>query len=288
MKRIVIIFIVTQVIFISCKKDDQFIEKKEPGFFVLNELKSSMKSSGSDHVLESMQSGFNLFDVKASMNYSFILTNGGDQPIFDIILSTDNESFPISPGKISRLEGNAQFDKTSVGGFIPLISLKVIHGIHLNGVGLTKLLPMGINSSVLTISGKTLDGTDTISISAVYDLMVFAKVMDVKLYVGNSEIELTKNYEGISTTLGGLGFMRIYHVRSGNLVIENTGNVDIDLTYGNDHEKLEPDANIKIVMPEKNMIFKLDGNGTISDNNRIQLGNDGIGYFTVSTKLISW
>jgi hypothetical protein len=297
MKHLVIIAIVMQVIFISCNKEDDIIEKDkddiiekmEPGFFVLTGLKTSVKSSYTDYQLKSAQTDFDLGDLKASMTHSFILVNGGDQPIFDILLNTDNPAFTISPGSISLLEGNARFDKTSGSGFIPLISLGIIHGIHINGVGFTDLLSKGINTSLLTITGKTIDGNDTIEISSEFEFAVNAKVMDIKLYVNNSEIDLTKNYGGSSTTLGGLGFMRLYHVSSGNLEIENIGNVDIDLTYGSDNEILMPNEKKQIEMSAgKIMIFGLDGNGTIADNNRIQLGNDGIGYFTVSTKVISW
>jgi len=37
------------------------------------------------------------------MQYSINLVNGGDQPIFDIALNTDNPAFTISPAAISLL-----------------------------------------------------------------------------------------------------------------------------------------------------------------------------------------
>jgi hypothetical protein len=256
MKHLVIIVIVMQVFFISCnkeddiieKKKDDIIEKKEPGFFVLTGLKTSVKSSYTDYQLKSAQTDFDLGDLKASMTHSFILVNGGDQPIFDIVLNTDNPAFTISPGAISLLEGNARFDNTSGSGFIPLISLGIIHGTHINGFGFTDLLPKGINTSLLTITGKTIDGNDTIEISSEFEFTVNAKVMDIKLYANNSEIDLTRNYEGWSTTLGGLGFMRLYNVNTDSLEIENTGNVDIDLTYGSDNEILKPNEKKQMEM----------------------------------------
>jgi hypothetical protein len=292
MKHLVIIVIVMQVFFISCnkeddiieKKKDDIIEKKEPGYFVLTELKNSVKSSNTDYQLKSVQTTFDLGSLKASMTHSFILINGGDQPIFDIVLNTDNLAFTISPNAISLLEGNARFDNTSNSGFIPLISLGIIHGIHINGFGFTDLLPKGINTSLLTITGKTIDGNDTIKISSEFEFIVNARVMDIKLYANNYEIDLTRNYDGWSTTLGGLGFMRLYNVNSDSLEIENTGNVDIDLTYGSNNEILEPNEK-KQIKNINQMIFRLDGNGTIADNKRIQLGNDGIGYFRINSKV---
>ncbi len=297
MKHLAIIVIVMQVIFISCNKEDDIIENekddgiemKEPGYFVLTELKNSVKSSTIDSQLKSAQAGFDLGDIKASMQYSFILMNGGDQPVFDITLKTNNPAFAISPAAISVLEGNVRFDNTSGSGFIPLVSLGIVHGTRINGFGFSDVLPMGTNTSVLTITGKTIDGSDTIEISSDFEFTVNAKVMDIKLYANYKEIDLTKNYGGHSTTLGGLGFMRTYWVSSGKLEIENTGNVAIDLTYESNNEMLEPNEKKQIeISGGSNMTFSLDGNGTIADNNRIQLGNDGIGYFMISTKLISW
>lgn len=272
-----LLLIVLQIMLFSCKKNDDVVENKKPGFFILTEL----KSFDAGNMLKSAQSDYNLGDIKASMDYSFILTNGGNQSIFDIVLRTDNESFTITPNEISRLEGNTQFDSISSSGFIPIISLGVVHGTQLNGVGYTDLLPKGVNASVLTISGKTINGSDTISISSNYNFTINAKVMDVKLYVEEVEMDLTTNYGGVSTTLGGLGFMRNYNINSSNVEIENIGNVDIDLTYGNSNVLLEPNTRERINVPAE-MIFRLNGNGTITDNNRIQLGNDGIGYFSIS------
>lgn len=292
MKHLAIIVIVLQVIFISCNKEDDIIEEieddiiemKEPGYFVLTELKNSVKSSNIDNQLKSVQTSFDLGSLKASMTHSFILVNGGDQPIFDVVLKTDNPAFTISPDAISLLAGNARFDNTSGSGFIPLISLGIIHGIHINGFGFTDLLPKGINTSLLTITGKTIDGNDTIEISSEFELKVNAKMMDIKLYVNNSEVDITRNYLWWSSTLGGIGFVRTYEISANSLEIENTGNVDIDLTYGSNNEILEPNDKKQIEL-FSGIVFKLDGNGTITDNKRIQLGNDGIGYFRIRTKV---
>jgi hypothetical protein len=292
MKHLFIILIVMQVIFISCNKEDDIIEmkkddiieKKDPGYFVLTVLKNSVKSAFSESQLKSAQSVFDLGDLKASMQYSFILVNGGDQPIFDIVLNTDNPAFTISPGVISVLEGNARFDNTSGSGFIPLISLGIIHGTHINGFGFTDLLPKGINTSLLKITGKTIDGNDTIEISSDFEFTVNARVMDIKLYVNNSEVDITRNYLWTSSTLGGIGFVRTYEINANSLEIENTGNVDINLTYGSNNEILEPNEKKQIELFH-GIVFSLDGNGTITDNKRIQLGNDGIGYFRISTKV---
>lgn len=90
--------------------------------------------------------------------------------------------------------------------------------------------------------------------------------------------------------------MRLYNVNTDSLEIENTGNVDIDLTYGSDNDLYGSD--IAILKPNEKkqmeiisynfMTFQLDGNGTIADNNRIQLGNDGKGYFRINSRVWVW
>ena len=290
MRHLILSFIVLQVISISCKKEDDIIEIKEPGYFVLTELKGSLKTSNANKVFKSSQSDFNLGELKASKNYSFILTNGGNQPIFDIALSTDKESFTVSPKEISRLEGNKQIANTASSGFIPVISLGIVHGIQLNGVGFTDLLAMGDNTSILKVTGKTIDGNDTITISSSYDFTVEAKVMDIKLYVDGSEMDITKNTGEVTSSFGGLGSLRVYLINSGNLEIENTGNVNINLTYGSNNIDITDGGKNMLLKPnDKKQIsisgeiyFKLDGNGTITYYNRIQLGNDGMGYFVIA------
>lgn len=290
MRHLILSFIVLQVIFISCKKDEDIIEIKEPGYFVLTELQGSIKTSDAKKVFKSSQSDFNLGEIKASMNYSFILTNGGHQPIFDIALSTDKKSFIVSPKEISRLEGNKQIGNTLSSGFIPVISLGVVHGIQLNGFGFTDLLAMGDNTSILEVTGKTLYGNDTIPISSSYDFTVDAKVMDIKLYVDGSEMDITANTGEVTSSFGGLGSLRVYLINSSNLEIENTGNVNINLTYGSNNIDitdggldmlLEPNDKKQISI-SGHIYFRLDGNGTITDYNRIQLGNDGTGYFVIA------
>ena len=68
MKHLVIMAIAMQVIFISCNKEDDIIENtkddiiemKEPGYFLLTELKNPVKSSTIDSQLKSAQAGFDL------------------------------------------------------------------------------------------------------------------------------------------------------------------------------------------------------------------------------------
>ncbi|MFW5794635.1 MAG: hypothetical protein ACOCV1_04035 [Bacillota bacterium] len=69
MKYLVITLFIMHVIFISCNKENNIIEKKESGYFVLTELKNSFKGSNMDYNLKSTQADFELGNLKASMQY---------------------------------------------------------------------------------------------------------------------------------------------------------------------------------------------------------------------------
>jgi hypothetical protein len=145
---------------------------------------------------------------------------------------------------------------------IPLGSLGIIHGTQLNGVGFTTLLPMDENSATLTITGRTVENGDTIDLSSDFDFSVHAKIMDIRLFEGEQEISLTDPVGSASmggVNYGGLGFIRYYHFTSNGMTIQNAGNVDIDIH-----------------------VLEMDPlNGTITGDARIQLGNDGKGYFAI-------
>jgi len=70
----------------ACKKSAEYEPvSKSAGYFILtpmqsgNGLKSGMKQSSEDP-----PRSFDLGDIKDSREFYFILTNGGEEPIFDI------------------------------------------------------------------------------------------------------------------------------------------------------------------------------------------------------------
>ena len=117
MKNLIFLLLGLGLIMLSCKKDNEVVTTNKPGYFVLTELRNNLKSAEIPQSLKTGQSGYDLGEVKASREFSFILTNGGNQPIFDIKMITDNRSFTISPNEIPVLEGNTNFENTSTTGF---------------------------------------------------------------------------------------------------------------------------------------------------------------------------
>jgi hypothetical protein len=117
------------------------------GYFKLTQVGSPFTKSTAHATNISDEINFHLGDLKSSHEFYFILSNGGDNAVFDIRLETGHAQFTVSPSQISKLSGRDSSD-----GFIPLIAVGVIHGRQINGVGFAPLLAMGENTTTLTIN----------------------------------------------------------------------------------------------------------------------------------------
>ncbi len=272
----------------SCKMDD-LSSGARSGYFILSELKKDvLANSNGDLRLKSGDLDFSLGTIKASREFYFLITNGGDEPIVDIQLTTGDEAFIISPDRIESLPGRTGTDDLDHPTVIPILTLGVLHGLQLNGVGYTDLLEMGSNSSYIYISGKTLDQGETITIADEFTIGINACVMDIALSCYGSELDLTEWDGAVSSNMGGLGFVRYYKVYEDQVEIKNTGNVDIEVFHGDDdrtihsnHFTLVPGDTETIGLYDNLIFLKLDSEGTMADDQRIQLGNDGNGYLCV-------
>jgi hypothetical protein len=270
----------------SCNKDE--ISKETPGYFVIAELKNS-ESSSLKSTNGTLTSSFDFGDLKASKEFFFLLMNGGDKPIFNITLFTDNSQFNIRPSHVDQLPGGTLLSNAVNTGIIPILTLGITHGINLNGVGYDDLLPMGVKTSVLTITGQTIDNGDTIEISNSFDFSVNAKVMDIELYEGSNKINLENRTTSVATPLGGLGFITYYSIYDTSMIsIKNIGNVDIDLYYGDitgtqdNHILLSQSDSISFKPTDYLTAIVLDSKGTITIPSKIPMGDDGKGYFCIN------
>lgn len=268
---------------ISCSEDNDSI-KTVGGHFKLVQIQSAKNARTLATSDESTT--FDLGDLRASKEFYFLLQSTGGT-ITDITLETDNPSFTVTPESISELEEN--------GAIMPLISVGITHGIYLNGFGFTDILNMGEQSTTLTIRGKTVIEGNLVDVESVFTFRINAKVMDARLFDDNSEIDFTSVFSTTSgvPNAGGLGAVRGYLSQTGIIKIENTGNVDIRVrgvaNFAGElfvDESVAPGESISFDITGRNYaVISLDGNGTITDNNKIQMGNDGKGYFGVEKAL---
>lgn len=185
------LFVVSQLFFACKKEEEQVIPNKEeepvipkeepvipassqPGFFVISSIEQSSVANGRKSA-ETYNSEFDLGPLMASDRYLFMIANGGDEPIFNVALTSDNTPFEISPKTIQVVPGKKG------SAIIPLLTVGITHGVKLRGVGTAPLLAIGLNKATIRMTGKTLSGTDTVEVSGEFIVKVDAKVMDAKI-----------------------------------------------------------------------------------------------------------
>ncbi|OJJ21582.1 hypothetical protein BKI52_13655 [marine bacterium AO1-C] len=231
---------------------------------------------------------FDLGNLKASKSFYFILSNTGDTSITDITIESNNANFEVFPKSIDKLAPAGE------SNIVPLLEIGVIHGNRLNGVGFQSLLAMGDNSVEITLKGKTFgeNGQENVELKA--QIKLFAEVMDIKVFKAGNEVDLTK--PSFSSSFGGqesgLGWVWGYNVGNDPVSIENSGNVKIALEINpsalnsdsNQYYTIEVGEKLDLgeISNKEFKLFVLDGNGTVTNFERLRTGSDGKGYFVLS------
>ncbi len=226
---------------------------------------------------------FELGDLKSSQQFYFLLRNLGDAAITDIDLAASGPGYSVVPAHLDALAPVGGGD----GDFLPVVRVSINHGTALNGIGFTDLLAAGAANGGLAITGSTTDaGGAAEDVGLDVTLTATAKVMEVSIDCGGQALDLASSEGSHSSNLGGIGFVRSYPCEPPR-TLTNTGNVPVGVSYarGNlvdpialtvapgDTSALGDDGNVTLV---------LDGGNTIADNDRLQIGNDGRAYFTLS------
>jgi hypothetical protein len=233
---------------------------------------------------------FDLGDIKASRDFYFLLKNTGGSDITNITLESDHSMFQISPATIDTLIPDSLFS------FVAVIRISAIHGVALDGVGPTDLMPMDENRANISINGTTTnENEETIEVSFEATLIVNALVMDIELSYNQTILDIAKP---IQVTASGewpaIGWVRAYRYPfDATLQITNNGNVDIDVKLYDSWDASSPIATF-ILSPNsssdlilnvhwdnpavKEGMLVLDGNNTITDVERLQPSEDGRVY----------
>jgi hypothetical protein len=288
MKNYLSLSVLIAILFLSRCSDNE-VTKTSPGYFTLSQLSSP---HGRISSISESTTSFHLGDLKASKEFFFLLGNGGQSEITDITIETDNPKFVITPTHIDKLPGKNATDNV----IIPLVSVGIIHGLALDGVGYRKVLPQGENNATITIKGSVVVNGNSTELTSTFNLKVNAKVMDVTLYSDNTEIDLANslgNSIGLESE-SGLPGIPAYLFNPANIKIKNTGNVSVNVLLRMMIDPapvsitLAPNevSTLNIPISEINEIgvkqsfaeVTLDGDGTIADPMKIHLGTNGKGY----------
>jgi hypothetical protein len=280
---------------LGCKKDNEDNEDEilttQPGQFALT-FSSALKSALSPAQGDS--ASFFLDTIKSSRTFNFSLRNIGQEDISNISITSDNNSFTVFPSSIESLPGTGSNSNNALG---QIISVDVIHGDRLNGVGFAGLLKMGNNLCHLIIQGKTYDGkSDTLLAKLTANITVYAKVLSVSLVQGDKLFDLSKPDSYINNGPSGISSLSQYEYKNAPPVaVKNTGNTKINLSVINEdlqntvlqQSVLLPDDSLILDLPVNTgngfvrAFLKLDSNGTIADKTKLNIGNDGCSYIAL-------
>ena len=99
-----------------------------------------------------------------------MISNGGDEPIFDVTLANDNTPFEISPKTIKIISNKNQ---TAI---MPPLTVGITHGQQLNGTDAAPVLTKGYNRATTKLSGKTLSNKDIVEVTGECSITVEANV----------------------------------------------------------------------------------------------------------------
>jgi hypothetical protein len=237
---------------------------------------------------------FFLDTLKASKTFYFILSNSGNNDITDITLSTDHQSFIVSPSSIPLIPGSSG-NEIAYRAF----SVDVLRGTMMNGIGSAEFLPMGENTCHLSIQGTTGNGASEDSVKFEARVVVFAEFMSVSIVQGGYEYDLNNPDIGL---YGAEPFpidrmnIFLYYTIDPPVAVRNTGNVAIEMSMASfdtgdpiiQTALLQPGDTINFLLPlrESDSLIggkiRLGSNGTVFDINQLSIGRDGAAYFALA------
>ena len=220
---------------------------------------------------------FDLGDIKATDEFFFILSNAGGTSITGITIASNNASFEVSPTSISELQ-----PATGTGFVTPVVRVTVVHGIATSGLGFAALLPVGANNAVIDFAGTTTDSSGASTpVEMDVSLTVNARLFDIQLTDASGVVGLPCD---CGTTIGipeaGGGGVPVVNV-FGDVVVENTGNVDIAvLPFANVFGGTTLAPGTSFTIPASDFVGEaysliMDGGGTVSDQSRLPILPNG-------------
>lgn len=253
-----------------------------PGEFNLTWLKGLRKVSPSvrlENVNRISAIDFDLGDINGSTDFYFVLTNVGGSAITHISLSVSDSSFSVYPQTIDTLLPADELDLREITE-LTLVRLTAIHGPGEHQIGSTSLMPAGVNSTTLTITGTTSneDGQEqSVALSA--EMQVNALLMDVRIWDGAREVDLLQPDGNVLQ--GGFvvpDFVKAYYV-SDTVQVENMGSVPVAVTvFRTNVVDTVAVGGMFLVGDGSDTHVRFESDGIIRDLDRLPTYSDGKTY----------
>jgi hypothetical protein len=266
-----------------------------PGVFGLSQLKGMNKQLAKTTTALGTNVNFDLGSIKGSATFYFLLYNAGKNKITNITLRmTDSVRFAVYPAKIDTLNPD------SIIGMMPVVKVVAYHGTAIDGPGNRPLMPMGLNSSDLIISGttKTSGGADT-NVTLTAGMSLRALVMDITIHFIFSELDSMVKGDNHVTDIPSLGVFQVsvknylYGFFPEDTLIEfvNVGNVPITLNALNmddtaDHSsaQITPGGSFNVLLRHSGQYcISIDGDHTVFDADKFDMTSTGMGFFLLSS-----
>jgi len=224
---------------------------------------------------------FDLGAIRATDQFFFNLSNAGGTSITGITIASNNPAFEVSPAAISELPPD-----TGTASVTPVVRVTAIHGIPSSGLGFTDLLPAGANNAVIDFNGTTTDSVGaSIAVALDVTLTVNAFVFDIQITDVNGVVDLTGAGTVCCPPAGG-GFSIPELQVQGDILVENTGNVDIALSTSFSLNflsafltTLTPGTSVAVLAADfaaEGLVLVMDGGGTVSDQSRLPILPNGL------------
>lgn len=273
----------------GCQKNpsEPHLPATSPGRFALTRLQGLTPTLARMTMVAPAPSGsqgvdFDLGDIRNTSSFFFILANAGGTPITAVTLTSSNAAFEIAPSSIDSLLPDTGLS------FVPVIRLTAVHGTAPSGVGFANLLNPGLNATTVAISGTTKDSAGrAIAVSLNSHMNVNALVMDIRLFDGAAEVDLTHPTNSCLGCAPSDEVVRIFQLNSTPTTLRNSGNVPLDVTIwtsvnGYSFILLVPPHTLAVGASEtftypvgQPVALELASGGTISDHNRLPLARNG-------------
>ena len=274
--------LITLILSLNNCSDNPVEDKVRPGELNLIWLKGLRKVSDQtdfENLYQIQGVNFDLGDINGSTDFFFILANVGGTPITGISLTVADSSFSVYPKSIDILSPGDNIDLKELSE-ITFVRLTAIHGPAENRVGFTNLMPAGLNSTNLRISGTTIKENSleqAVTLSA--EMQVNAFLMDLRIWDGTREVDLLKSDGQILR--GGFvipGFVQKYDVTD-TVRFENRGSVPVEVKVfrTNVVDTLEV-GEIFLLGRYINTHIRFESNGTMRDRARFPVYGDGKTY----------
>lgn len=276
-----ILFLLAILLLTGCSNLNKDFEQraimKKGGFFSLRTADgfnvTSLKT------LAKNKTSIDIGDLKSSDTIYFLVTNGGDTAIENVVISSNKTAFKIKPEKIERLEPAGELSIQHV------LAVTLKHGT--DSVGFVDMLSKSDIKAVIDLSGATTANNQSKNATGSIEINLKPLIADVDIFINGNELNYSSYQSEVDVNNE---VVRRYQVNTTDTVkIVNSGNVDLHYAERKNTENkypetttLKPGQEVSFTHSVSGSYFyKFETNNTVSDYNKFVKNTDGHIHFYI-------